>query len=358
MTPTTQPITVGLLAAPAVTASTLFSLYDIFSSAGRDWDLVMTGRPGRSAFAPRILARSLDPVDGGNGVHIAPQARMADTPLPDIAIVPELLTAPGAFDLAAYAAECAWLRAVHDAGGLVGSVCSGAILLAAAGLLDGEEATTHWAYCDAMGAQYPKVKLRREQMLVAAGEGQRILTSGGGSGWHDLALYLIGRYVGAEEAVRIARLYLIDWHQEGQSPFAALARSQQVSDAAIARAQDWIAEHYADPAPVAGMAAASRLSERSFSRRFVKATGLTPMTYVHTLRLEEAKQMLETEDAPVEAIAVEVGYEDPSFFRRLFRRRVGITPGAYRRRFARRNFTVGKSPNIAERRLNEELSDC
>jgi len=353
-----RPLTVGLLAAPAVTGSTLFSLYDVFNSAGRDWDLVMTGRPGRGAFTPRIFARSLDPIEGGNSAQLVPQARFPDGPLPDIAIVPELLLPPGAFDPSLYAPEQDWLRAVHTAGGIVASVCSGTILLAAAGLLDGGEATTHWAYCETVSRLYPTVKVRPERMLVAAGDGERILTSGGGSGWHDLSLYLIGRYVGPDEAVRIARLYLIDWHRDGQSPFAALAQSQQVADADIARAQDWVAEHYADPAPVAGMAAASGLPERSFSRRFVKATGLTPMSYVHTLRLEEAKQALETEDKPIEEIALEVGYEDPSFFRRLFRRRVGITPGAYRRRFARRNFMVGPSPAIAARGIREELSEC
>lgn len=344
MTPRDRPLTVALLAAPGVTGSTLYGLYDVLNSPGRDWELLMSGTPGPPIFAPVVVADSSDPLKGGNGVQLIPQQRLADYPRPDIAIVPEIHLPPDAFDPSAFAAECDWLCGVHEAGGIVASVCSGTLLLAATGLLDGHEATTHWAYCDALARMNPGIRVRAEQILIGAREGERVITSGGGASWHDLALYLIARYAGAEEAVKIARLYLIDWHREGQSPFAALVRSQLVEDAAIARAQDWIAHHYSDPAPVAGMAAASGLAERSFSRRFVKATGLTPMSYVHTLRLEEAKQMLETEDCPVEEIAVEVGYEDPSFFRRLFRRRVGITPGAYRRRFGRRHFATDAQP--------------
>jgi transcriptional regulator GlxA family with amidase domain len=119
----------------------------------------------------------------------------------------------------------------------------------------------------------------------------------------------------------------------GQQPFARLARSRQVDDALIAGCQVWIAEHYHEPSPVAAMVRLSGIAERSFKRRFQRATGMGPLEYVHTLRLEEAKQMLESGDAPIEAIANEVGYEDAGFFSRLFRRNVNLTPAHYRKRF-------------------------
>jgi transcriptional regulator GlxA family with amidase domain len=133
--------------------------------------------------------------------------------------------------------------------------------------------------------------------------------------------------------MQVARLNLIDWHAIGQQPFARLARSRQVDDAVIARCQEWIADHYREPAPVAAMVRLSGLALRTFNRRFQGATGMSPLEYVHTLRLEEAKQMLEAGDAPVEAVAFEVGYEDAGFFSRLFRRKVNLTPMQYRRRF-------------------------
>jgi transcriptional regulator GlxA family with amidase domain len=207
------------------------------------------------------------------------------------------------------------------------------MLLAEAGLLDGHEATTHWAYCDILARRYPAVKVRRQRALVVSGDGQRLVMAGGGTSWLDLALYLIARKVGVETAMQTARVNLIDWHDIGQQPFARLARSRQVEDAVVARCQTWIAEHYAEPAPVAAMVRLSGLAERSFKRRFQQATGMAPLEYVHTLRLEEAKQMLESTGQPIEAIANEVGYEDAGFFSRLFRRSVNMTPAQYRKRF-------------------------
>ena len=151
---------------------------------------------------------------------------------------------------------------------------------------------------------------------MVSGEGQRLVMAGGGTSWQDLALYLIARFVGVDAAMQVARINLIDWHAIGQQPFARLARSRQVDDAVIARCQTWIAEHYDEPSPVTAMVRLSGLPERSFKRRFQQATGMSPLEYVHTLRLEEAKQMLETNDDPIEAIANEVGYEDAGFFSR------------------------------------------
>jgi len=184
-----------------------------------------------------------------------------------------------------------------------------------------------------MRERYPSVKVREQRALVVTGEGQRLVMAGGGTSWLDLALYLIGRFAGIEAAMQVARINLIDWHAIGQQPFARLARSRQVEDAVIARCQEWIADHYREPAPVGAMMRLSGLAERTFNRRFHAATGMSPLEYAHTLRLEEAKQMLESTDQPIEAIANEVGYEDAGFFTRLFRRNVNLTPVQYRRRF-------------------------
>ena len=165
------------------------------------------------------------------------------------------------------------------------------------GLLDGHEATTHWAYCDVMRSRYPACTVRKERALVVSGEGQRLVMAGGGTSWQDVALYLIARFVGIDAAMHVARINLIDWHAVGQQPFARLARSRQVDDAEIARCQTWIADHYHEPSPVGAMVQLSGLAERSFKRRFQHATGMSPLEYVHTLRLEEAKQMLESSDA-------------------------------------------------------------
>ncbi len=327
-------LTVALLAVPEATPSTIYGLHDLFASVGRDWDLVVNGRAGRSLMRSEIVGAGGAPVPGANGVTIPVTRGFDDDLRPDIICVPEVLCPPDCIDAEIYREACDWLRRTYKAGSVIASVCSGSMLLAQSGLLDGGEATTHWGFCDVMRRMYPAVNVHESRALVATGEGQRIVTGGGGSSWHDVALYLVARFAGVEEAVRIAKLYLIEWHAQGQLPFASLSLTRQVRDPLIASCQEWIADHYAEPHPVTAMVARSSLPERSFKRRFTQATGMSPIEYVHTLRLEEAKQMLETTDKPVEAIAEEVGYEDGSFFRRLFRRKVGLTPAEYRRRFA------------------------
>ncbi|NEZ04193.1 helix-turn-helix domain-containing protein [Wenzhouxiangella sp. XN201] len=324
---------VALLAVPEATASTLYGMLDLFCSAGRDWSMIECGQPGPGAFDVQVVSRNARPFAAANGVTIRPDADLRSTPSPDIVCIPEVLIAPDDEVIESYGPECEWLLNSHAAGATLASVCSGALLLAQAGLLDNREATTHWAYCEALARRFPKVHVQPQSALVVTGDEQRLVMAGGGTSWQDLALYLVARWMGMDEAIKLARIYLVDWHQSGQLPYAVLTRTRQVSDGVIARVQEWIAMHYPTPQPVTAMVEHSGLSERTFKRRFRKATGMTPMAYVHTLRLEEAKQMLESGNHSVDAVAQEVGYEDAAYFSRLFHRQVGLSPGHYRRRF-------------------------
>lgn len=330
---TQKTLRVAVLATQGSSAATLYGMYDIFSSAGRDWHMLVDGAPG-----PQLIQPSIVSVDGAgfhspNRAWIQPHAALTEDNAPDLICIPDLLVAPGEDIAGRYTSECDWILQRFGQGAFVATACTGALLLAETGLLNGLETTTHWAYCDAMSAQYPKVKVFGDRSIVVTGEGQRLLMAGGGTSWLDLALLVVARFFGTEEAMRLARIYLIDWHQLGQQPYAVLMAPAANSDALMSRCQQWVAEHYDEESPVAKMAAMSGLSDRSFARRFSKATGLSPLEYVHALRLEEAKQMLESSHDSVEAIANEVGYEDSGFFGRLFRRKVGLTPTQYRKRF-------------------------
>lgn len=345
---------IAILALAETSSSVIYGMYDLFMSVGRDWGLIVEGRPGEQRLAPRVVAAQSGAFRTGNGVLIQPDATLDDCAAgeAEIVCVPELLVAPGEPIEGRFDVEIEWIRRHFDAGATIATACSGAILLAQAGLLDGHDATTHWAYCDVMKQRYPRVRVHTQRSLVVSGEGQRLVMAGGGTSWLDLALYLIARRVSVEAAMQTARLNLIDWHDIGQQPFARLAQTRQVDDSIIARCQVWVAEHYMEAAPVAGMARLSGLAERSFKRRFQQATGMAPLQYVHTLRLEEAKQMLEAGSEPVEGIANAVGYEDAGFFSRLFRREVGLTPARYRRRFASlraavQNGSVGATAAVA-----------
>lgn len=326
-----KKISVALLALEEVAASTLYGMYDIFASAGRDWAYLTKGVAGDPPLAPVVVSRTgAREMRVANQVRIVPDADLNRIPqvvcIPEVALPPDVVM-DGRFD-----EEIAWLRRCHAAGSIIATACSGALLLAESGLLYGEDATTHWAYCDAL-ARYPGVRVHAHRALVVGGEGNRLIMAGGGTSWEDLALYLVARLVDVDEAMQLARLFLIDWHDIGQLPYAILAKTRQTDDAIVAECQIWIARHYDEASPVTVMIRRSGLSERSFHRRFKQATGLTPMEYVHTLRLEEAKHLLETGNAAVETVAEEVGYEDAAFFGRLFRRKVGLTPMQYRKRF-------------------------
>ena len=331
--PDEKPLNVALLAVPEVTASALFGMFDLFSSPGRDFAFITQGVAGVQRMSPTIVARSKDGFSAANGIWVRPDHDFGSCPRPDVVCIPDFFVNPGDSVAGQYEPEAQWLKRTHKGGAMLASACSGAVLLGEAGLLDGRDATIHWGYVATLTNNYPGVRVKPNQSLVLSGEAQRIIMAGGGTSWQDLALYIIARFVGLKEAIEVARVYMLQWHDLGQQPFSALMGFRQTGDATINKCQEWVARNYTDPSPVAALTAIAGLPERSFMRRFKAATGLTPMEYVHAVRLEEAKQLLETTDRAIEAIANDVGYQDTSFFTRLFRRRVGLTPGQYRLRF-------------------------
>lgn len=333
MFPDARPITVALLGAPAVSAATLYGFYDALSGVRRDWQMLHGGAPACSPFRPLVVNRDGQAFEGANGVRITPDAGFADCPAPDVVCITDLAVAPCTPLGDTYDAEIQWLRERYAAGAMLASACSGAVLLARTGLLDEQDATSHWAYCELLQRNHPTTRWHAERSFVVAGPDKRILMGGSGAVWHTLVLALIARFAGPEDAMRVARVNLLEINSTSPIAYASLTSGGHTSDPLIADCQVWAASHYSVESPVARMVERSGLAERTFKRRFNQATGMSPLEYIHRLRLEEAKQMLEAGDDPIEAIAVEVGYQDPSFFNRLFRREVALTPAQYRRRF-------------------------
>ena len=333
MTEPDNRVKVAILAVPEVTASALFGMFDLFSSPGRDFSFITRGEAGPQRMHPFVVSLDGHEFQAANGVWVRPDYSLDDCPPPDIVCIPDFYVDPGQNVAGLHGAEVRWLKRAHDKGAMLASACSGALLIGEAGLLTNCEATIHWGYVASLANNFPSVKVKAQQSLVLSGEAQRIIMAGGGSSWQDLALYIIGRYVGLKEAMEVAKVYLLQWHDLGQKPFSSLLRRTQTSDATIAKCQQWLAMNYKTRSPVSAMANLSGLPGRTFVRRFHKATGMSPLDYTQALRLEEAKQMLETTDLSVEAIANETGYEDTSFLGRLFRRETGLTPALYRLRF-------------------------
>jgi transcriptional regulator GlxA family with amidase domain len=326
-------IRVAILSYPEVTASVVYAMHDLFSAAGRDWAFITTGVPGQQRVLPYIVSEGKADVPSGNGVLIKADHSLVDCPPPDVVCVPDFSLPIDDPCVGRFDAEVLWLRRCHAAGATLACTCTAAIMLAQTGLLDGMEATIHWSYAPSLAKNFPRLRVDPDKALVVTGADRRIVMAGGGTSHLDLILFLIARFVGLTEALEVAKTYLITWHDAGQRPFTSLLTGKQTSDVLIARCQEWAGVNYFQPAPVTAMVELSGLTERTFIRRFAKATGMSPLDYIHALRLEESKQILETQDLPVEAVALEVGYQDNGFFGRLFRRRVGMTPGQYRRRF-------------------------
>jgi transcriptional regulator GlxA family with amidase domain len=326
-------ISVCLVAVPETATGVLHGLYEVFTFVGSGWELLTGWPPGPRRFQPKIVACGREPFRNAVGLPIAPDLSLEDAKRADIVIVADLAVGRDEETRGRWSEVAAWLRRQHAQGALVCSVCTGSLLLAEAGLLDGEEATCHWAATDQIRSRYPAVRLRPERVLVSSGTEHRLVTSGGNASWTDLALYIVARFCGEDEARRTAKLFLFGDRSAGQAPFAARVRPPQHDDASIAAAQVWIADNYAAPNPVTGMTTASGLTARTFKRRFEAATGYTPLDYVQSLRMEEAKQMLEASDTAIDEIAEEVGYTEPAAFRRLFKRSTGIAPLQYRQRF-------------------------
>lgn len=330
---TSRPITVALLGTPAASAATLYGFYDALHSTRRDWQMLHGGPETPSPFRPLVVSADGQPFSAGNGVRVTPDASFADCPSPDVAVITDLMIPPGTPVQDLYAAEVKWLRDAYDAGATLASACSGALLLARTGLLDGQDATSHWAYCDLLAREYPRTRWHAERGLIVAGPQQRLIMAGSGVAWYMLVLALIARFSSPDDAMQVARINLLDLQNTSATAYASLTRGPRAADELVARCQLWAASNYRVESPVAQMMALSGLPERTFKRRFTQATGMTPLEYVHTVRLEEAKQMLESTDLPVEEVALEVGYQDASFFGRLFRRKVALTPAQYRKRF-------------------------
>ncbi len=330
--PGPDPLHVSLVALPDAVISTLSGIFDVLNAFAR-MDGLGAGTGARPPFQVEIVGESAGALGLASGLPIEVQRAVAEIDATDLVIVPSVLLRPGGWAKGRYPRLVEWLRAMHERGAVLCSACSGIFLLAETGLFDGRDATVHFGYARAFATTFPAVPVHPERVLVVSGRREELVSSGASMAWHDLVLYLIARYAGATAAQEVARLFALQWHQDGLTPFLVFEGRRDHGDAEIRSAQEWLDGHFSVANPVEAMIERSRLAERTFKRRFTEATGLAPIAYVQRLRIESAKRRLERSDTPIEKVAWQVGYEDPAFFRRLFRRTTGLAPGAYRKRF-------------------------
>jgi transcriptional regulator GlxA family with amidase domain len=322
-----------IVALPETAGSALYGMVDVLAATGTLWRQLVGEEPGAPLIRPRIVSLSREPFRCGNAIPVSPDLTIEEACEAEIVILPELWLAPTDDMRDRYPELKDWIRRQYQAGSTIYSACSGSVLLAATGLLNGRQATSHWGYTDLFRKNFPEVRFNPEPNLVFADPPGRIITAGGTTSWHDLAIHIISRHCSPGEALRIAKVYLLKWHGEGQLPYTSLVRRQPHADAIVRRAEALISKDFREPHAVAAVVTACGIPQRSLKRRFTKATGSTLIGYVQNLRIEEAKRLLENEELPSEDIAAIVGYENTAFFRRLFKRCTGLTAGEYRRMF-------------------------
>ena len=327
----TRPRHVSLLALPESTGTPIHGMYEtlvlvdalVSAEAGSDvklFEVEIVG-PERGVF-PSATGLPLE-------VHRAVD-EVADT---DMVVMASMLFENQEWVTGRHPETVEWLGQMHGGGADLASACAGALLLAETGLLDGREATTHWAFADTFRRNFPNVGLRLEELLIIGGRKGELVMSGAASSWQDLILFLIARHANPRAAQAIGKFLLYEWNARSQAPFLPFAPVTDHGDAMIRDLQQWLEVEPALPNPMEELSRRCGLPHSTFTRRFKRATGYSPLHYVQRVRVEEAKRLLEHTDRPVEEICWAVGYEEPASFRRLFKRITHLTPGEYRRRF-------------------------
>lgn len=322
---------VVITAFPGAMSSAIAGVADLLVSSGVLWNVIQ-GDPHERYFSVRIASEDGKPVRCVNGIELSAHMSFAEIDHTDILIVPTIAS-PISEVLSKEQALQNLLRRAAEKDWTICGNCTGNFLLANAGILNGRRATTHWGYRDTFAERYPEVLLAADQLITRDGD---IYCAGGGLSWFDLTLHLIERFVNHEVAMQTAKAFVFDYRRDSQLSYSLMRLSKPHKDDRISEIQAWLDDHYASKVKVDELASQFGMSKRTLIRRFNSALAMSPNTYIQTVRIEAARKLLEETDRTVDVVMNEVGYEDGSSFRRLFRSKTGLTPTEYRRRFSRR----------------------
>jgi transcriptional regulator GlxA family with amidase domain len=318
-------------------ASTAIAPIEIFHSAGVVWNW-LHGEAEQPRFRVRTASVDGRRVKAAGSLKLTPDCSINDVRHTDIILV----AAPGWNELDRIAKTTPlvpWLRKWHARGAYIAGACTGVAYLAESGILDGRQATTHWGVADIYRERYPKVRWQPEQFVT---EDSRLFCSGGVYASIDLSLYLVERFCGHEIALKVAKSLLLSMPRGRQSGYSVVHLSRPHSDEKIRLAEEYLQQHFDSDVSIERLAERAGMGARNFIRRFKAATGRLPGAYQQTLRVSAAKELLETGTSSIQAVCSKIGYEDIGFFRNLFKRHTGMTPGEYRERFSQMNFDRGE----------------
>ncbi|WP_425405706.1 GlxA family transcriptional regulator [Hwanghaeella sp.] len=320
---------IGVLIYPDCQLAAVYGLTDLFRIAG-EWSVRDPDKKGpRPAIRVSHWQAEESSVDGSKGEpvcvwdsHAGLAHRLDYVIAPPSIIMPE--------DMKPMTLAAKWLSDRHAAGSRVCSVCAGAFVLAESGLLDGRRVTTHWAFAAELGERFPSIDVAEENIVLDDGD---IMTAGGILAWADLGLTLVERFMGPSAMLATSQFLLIDPPRKSQQPFRHFLPRFDHGDEVILKSQHHLQASVTEPHSVKELAAGVGLTERTFLRRFARATGHRPTEYLQQLRIAKARETLELTNRSVDRIAWQVGYQDTAAFRKVFQKYTGISPHLYRQRF-------------------------
>jgi transcriptional regulator GlxA family with amidase domain len=325
---------------PRALATSITLPMEILQAASQ---LASVGKRGRAQIRFLLTGRNRRQVQLGSGVVLKPDLALADLPALDLLLLPAIWRNP----LPAVRAERDWLGVVRERAAQGTRICSvgtGSYLLAEAGLLDGRPATTHWNYFNQFAARYPGVDLKTRHLIT---QGDNIYCVGSVNSIADLMVHIVEEWFGS----RIARAVESQFSPEIRRRFRAAAYQNEADsshhDEVVAQVQQWLQSNLSTPLSIARLAETVQMSPRTLSRRFKRATGLTPISYLQSLRVAGARDLLRHSNLSVGEIAWRLGVQDVSYFSQLFRRHCGMSPLKYREAVRGKLFTPetsGQSP--------------
>ncbi|OGR25098.1 MAG: hypothetical protein A2277_05770 [Desulfobacterales bacterium RIFOXYA12_FULL_46_15] len=305
-------------------------LIDSFNIANR-WHSANTGEWLNPLFTTQILSQDGGAVKVSGGFQVMPEGSFQNFTKPDVVVVPPYL--PNADFLPGISAPLLdWIVARYEQKTTIASVCTGSFVLGETGLLDDRRATTHWFFTKLFKRRYPKVLLEPDKVLT---QDKGLICSGSVSAFYHLGLHLIENFGSSHLAAQCSKSLLVDPSKASQATYAMLNVHKSHGDKAILFAQEFIESKFADTIKMEALAKQVGISPRHFIRRFKKATDETPLRYLQQIRIEKAKNYLETTSVTVNEITQGIGYENSSSFRKLFKEATGLSPSEYRSRFAR-----------------------
>ena len=308
------------------TIACIVGAYEIFSKANEYWK-----ENGKNGLFKIDLASISEKADFGDGLLTFKQnVRISTIRKTDLIIVPSTLIRSYQEAENGNKLLIEWIAEQYKIGAEIASMCTGAFILAAAGLLDGKNCSTHWYAADTFRSLFPKVHLRTEKFIT---DENGIYTNGGGYSFLNLVIYLVEKYYDRQTAIFCSKLFQIEIDRQSQLDFAIFTGQKLHGDETVKKAQEYIESKPQEKISVERLSSMFSVSRRNFDRRFIKATGNTPFEYSQRVKIELAKKVFETTRKTIKEAMYEVGYSDEQAFRETFRKITGLSPLEYRNRY-------------------------